>query len=69
MKYVDFDEIFAPIVRLKSLQVLLVIACIACIEALKCHQMYIETAFLNGTLMEEVHVKQPQGMEVDGKEE
>ncbi|KAE9332538.1 Retrovirus-related Pol polyprotein from transposon TNT 1-94 [Phytophthora rubi] len=66
VKYRDFDEIFAPVIRLESLRVLLAIACI---EDLEVHQMDIETAFLNGTLNEEVYMTQPQGMMTAGKQE
>lgn len=66
MKYRDFDAIFAPVVRLKSIRVLLAIACI---EDLEVHQMDIETEFLNSTLSEEVYMKQPEGVVTAGKED
>ncbi|OWY93963.1 Retrotransposon protein, Ty1-Copia subclass, partial [Phytophthora megakarya] len=66
VRHIDFDEIFAPVVRLESLRVLLAIVCI---EDLECHQMDVETAFLNGDLTEEVYIKPPQGLDMDGKEE
>jgi hypothetical protein len=35
---------------------------------LECHQMDIDTAFLNGELEEEIYMKQPQGLEEPGQE-
>lgn len=65
IKYVDFDDIYAPVVPMKSLRVLLALVCI---NDLECHLMDIESAFLNGDLDEEVYMKQPKGMMVKGKE-
>jgi hypothetical protein len=65
VKGIDFDEIFAPVVRLESLRVLLAITCI---EDLECEQMDIETAFLNGECKEEVYMEQPQGLVKPGME-
>lgn len=65
IKFIDFDDVFAPVVRLESLRVLLAIVCI---EDLECDQMDIETAFLNGVLEEEVYMQLPQGLKVAGQE-
>ncbi|OWZ05573.1 LOW QUALITY PROTEIN: Integrase, catalytic core protein [Phytophthora megakarya] len=59
IKYVDFDDVFAPVVRLEYLRVLLAIVCI---KKLECDQIDIETAFLNGLQLEDVYMKQPEGM-------
>jgi hypothetical protein len=65
VKYIDFEEIFAPVLRLDALRVLLALIAI---HDLECHQMDVDTAFLNGDLEEEVYMHQPQGLERKGKE-
>ena len=55
---VDFDETFAPVARLESIQILLAIACHL---NFKLYQMNVKSAFLNGMLQEEVYVEQPKG--------
>lgn len=54
---VDFDETFALVTRLKSIQILLAIACV---WNFKLFQMDVKSAFLNGILNEEVYVEQPK---------
>jgi len=54
----DFDEIFAPVVRLESIRLLLGVSCIL---KFKLFQMDVKRAFLNGYLNEEVYVDQPKG--------
>jgi hypothetical protein len=56
----DFDEIFAPIARLKSIRMLLAYATH---HGFKLYQMDIKSAFLNGPIKEEVYVEQPPGFE------
>ena len=57
---IDFDESFAPVARLESIQILLSIACII---NFKLYQMGMKSAFLNGFLNEEVFVEQPKGFQ------
>ena len=57
---VDFDESFALVARLKSIQILM---SIACTMNFKLYQMDVKCAFLNGYLNEEVFVEQPKGFE------
>ena len=57
---VDFNESFAPVARLKSICILL---SIACVMNFKLYQMDVKSAFLNGLLQEEVFVKQPKGFQ------
>ena len=52
---VDFDESFAPVERLESIQILL---SITCIMNFKLYQMDVKSAFLNRLLNEEVFVEQ-----------
>ncbi|CAM8934596.1 unnamed protein product [Rhodiola kirilowii] len=55
---VDFDEAFAPVVRLEAIRLLLALACHL---KVKLFQMDVKSAFLNGLLNEEVYVAQPKG--------
>ena len=57
---VDFDESFALVARLESIQILLSVVCII---NFKLYQMDMESAFLNGLLNEEVFVEQPTGFQ------
>ncbi|KAH9750255.1 hypothetical protein KPL71_013814 [Citrus sinensis] len=57
---IDFDETFAPVARLESIRMLLAYACH---KDFILYQMDVESAFLNGYIMEEVYVKQPPGFE------
>ena len=61
----DYDEIFCPMARFKSLQTLLALAVE---DGLHVHQMDLTTAFLNGKLKEEVYMDQPEGFIIRGKE-
>ncbi|XP_022861288.1 uncharacterized protein LOC111381706 [Olea europaea var. sylvestris] len=47
---VDFDETFAPVARLESIRILLVVACTL---GFKLYQMDVNSTFLNGILQEE----------------
>ncbi|TYK21311.1 F5J5.1 [Cucumis melo var. makuwa] len=55
---IDFDETFAPVVRLEAIRLLLGISCI---HKFKLYQMDVKSAFLNGYLNEDVYVAQPKG--------
>lgn len=59
---VDFDQTFAPVARLDSIRTLLAIA--AC---KKWHllQFDVSTAFLNGTIDEDVYIEPPQGLNME----
>ena len=61
----DYDETFCPIVRLESLRTLIVLSTQ---QGLELHHVDVHTAFLNGTLQEEVYMKQPIGYEKEEKE-
>ena len=63
---VDFNETFAPVARIETIR--RVRAIFSQLE-LNVYQMDVKSAFLNGELKEEVHVEQPRGYEVKGKEE
>ena len=55
---VYFDESFTPVARLKSIYILM---SIACTMNFKLYQIDVKYVFLNGYLNEEVFVKQPKG--------
>ncbi|GJY24289.1 retrovirus-related pol polyprotein from transposon TNT 1-94 [Tanacetum coccineum] len=55
---IDFEESFAPIARLGAVRIFL--AYVAHVNMLV-YQMDVKTAFLNGILLEEVYVSQPDG--------
>ena len=61
----DYDETFCPVVRSESVRTVIALAAHS---ELKLHQMDVTTAFLNGTLKEEVYMKQPEGFAEKGKE-
>jgi len=56
---VDYDETFAPVVRMETLRVLLAIAAA---EDLEIHQMDVITAYLAGDLEEEIYMAPPPGI-------
>jgi hypothetical protein len=56
----DFGETYAPISRLESIRILLAYATY---HGFKLYQMDVKSAFLNGTIKEEVYVEQPPGFE------
>ncbi|KAF0693150.1 Aste57867_15847 [Aphanomyces stellatus] len=58
----DYDEVFAPVMRLESLRTLLAIANA---RDLPVDQMDIDTAFLNGTLGEIIYTKLPEGISME----
>ena len=57
---VDFNETFAPTCKYKSIRTLLAIGAT---KDLEIHQLDVKTAFLHGTLKEDVYMKQPEGFE------
>ena len=62
---VDFEETFLPVVRLSSIRALIAFAVQ---HDMLIHQMDVVTAFLNGTLDEEIYMQQPDGYSQPGKE-
>ena len=61
---IDYDETFSPVAMLKSIRILLAIAAYYDYEI---WQMDVKTAFLNGNLVEDVYMTQPDGFVLDGK--
>ena len=62
---IDYEEVFAPVVRFETIQVLIALAAL---QGWKIHHLDVESAFLNGEINEVIHVKQPKGFLVKGKE-
>ena len=63
---IDYDETFSPVVRFSSIRALLAYGVS---RQMLIHQMDVVTAFLNGTLDEEIYMQQPEGYVESGKEE
>jgi len=57
---IDFDETFSPVAMPKSIRILLAIAAYHDYEI---WQMDVKTAFLNGNILEDVYMTQPEGFE------
>jgi hypothetical protein len=57
---IDYEETFAPVVRLEAIRILLAFSVA---KGFKLHQMDVKSAFLNGVLEEEMYVRKPPGFE------
>ena len=55
---IDYDETFSPVAMLKSIRILIAIAAYHDYEIWK---MDVKTVFLNGNLLEDVYMTQPEG--------
>ena len=62
---IDYEETFSPVAMLKSIRILLAIA--ASLDY-KIWQMDVKTAFLNGSLEEDIYMQQPEGFIARGQE-
>ena len=56
---IDFEETFAPVVKLTSVCIL---CALATLLDLHFHHLDVDTAFLNGTLEEEIYMRMPKGI-------
>jgi hypothetical protein len=61
-----FDEVFASVAQLESVHMMLALATH---EQWEVQHMGVKSAFLNGTLKEEVYVQQPLGFVIAGAEQ
>ena len=62
---VDYDEVFAPVIKQTTIRLLLTIASY---EDLIVKHYDVKTAFLNGELTEEIYMRQPEGFIEIGNE-
>ena len=62
---VDYDEVFALVARLETIQLIIAFAAQ---KRWRIFQMDVKSAFLNGHLEEDVYVEQPEGYIVKGQE-
>jgi len=62
---VDYEDTFSPVVRFASIRIL--IAMVAHLH-LELFQMDVKTAFLNGSLEEEIYMDQPIGFVSKGQD-
>ena len=62
---IDFEEVFAPVVRMESVRLLLALAAA---KDWRVHHLDIKSAFLNDELAKTVFVRQPPGFVVKGEE-
>ena len=63
---VDYGESFSPVMRLESLHTLLALAATRDLDVV---QFDITSAYLHGSLKEEVYMEQPEGYVAPGKED
>ena len=61
----DFNEIFAPVVKMTSIRTVLSIAASMDLEV---EQLDVKTTFLHGDLGEEIYMQQSEGFVKKGKE-
>lgn len=61
-----YNEVFAPVVKHVSIRLML---SLVVNEDLQLEKLHVKTAFLNGTLDEEICMEQPEGFFVKGKED
>ena len=57
---IDFEESFAPVVRLETIRILLAYASS---KGFQLQQMDVKSAFLNGYIKEDIYVEQPPDFE------
>ena len=64
---IDYQEVFAPVVKHVSIRILM---SVVVNQDLELEQMDVKTAFLHGTLDQELYMEQPEGFEVNqGKDQ
>ena len=61
-KWVDYNEIFSPVVKHSSIRMILPLVADRIMEL---EQLYVKTTFLHGELEETVYMQQPEGFVKD----
>jgi hypothetical protein len=61
----DFEEIFAPVVKWCTLRTLLAVVAY---KGWKIFHLHVVTTFLNGDITQDLHIEQPKGCGMLGKE-
>ena len=64
-KGIDYEEVFSPVVRFETIRLLIALATQ---KEWEIHHLDVKSAFLNWEIKEVIHVKQPEGFLVKGKE-
>ena len=64
-KGIDYEEVYAPVVRFETIRILI---SLAALKKWQIHHLDVKSAFLNGEIREVIHMKQPEGFLVKGKE-
>ncbi|KAL8089642.1 hypothetical protein AgCh_039213 [Apium graveolens] len=64
-KGIDYEEVFAPVARMETIRLILALSAK---KGWQVHHLDVKSAFLNGILLEEVYVSQPEGFEKKGEE-
>jgi hypothetical protein len=67
-KGIDYEEVFAPVARLRLETVRLMLA-MAANRGWEIHHLDVKTAFLNAELIKDVYVTQPEGFVKEGQEQ
>ena len=62
---IDFEEVFSPVARAESIQIIIVMAAQF---KWKLHHLDVKSEFLNGYIEEDIYVDQPEGFIKEGKE-
>jgi hypothetical protein len=62
---VDFDQIFSPVVRYKTVRL---ICALAALKKWHMSALDMRNAYLYGELSEEIYMEQPEGYKAPGKE-
>ena len=65
VKGIDYEEVYASVVWFETIRILIALAAL---KKWQIHHLDVKSAFLNGDIREVIHVKQPEGFLVKGKE-